>query len=374
MTFPETTKSPEPAQSDVAEPAEDLSPIRLDAPSEGPHGERTHGERTHGEGALGDEAAGRWRPGSLELLTALLIVVAVFRSQLVGLFDTPATQTFATVFVSLVIQAIPFLVLGVVISAVIAVFVPQSFFAKALPKHPALAVPVAGVAGVVLPGCECGSVPVAGGLLRRGVTPAAAFAFLLSAPAINPVVLVATAVAFPGNPEMVFARFLASAVAAVAMGWLWLRLGKAEWIKLPKRPDMSGMSKWGAFWTSCRHDFVSAGGFLVVGGITAAVLKVAVPETWLQAVADYPMLSIVALAALAVILSLCSEADAFIAASLSQFSLTARLAFLVVGPMIDIKLFAMQVGTFGKGFALRFAPATFAIAVLVSTGVGWLFL
>jgi hypothetical protein len=314
----------------------------------------------------GEEPARRWRPGSLEVLTALLVAVALLRVPLVGLFDTPAMQTFATVFVSLVIQAIPFLVLGVVISAVIAVFVPASFFAKALPRHPALAVPVAGMAGVALPGCECGAVPVAGGLVRRGVTPAAAFAFLLSAPAINPVVLVATAVAFPGNPEMVFARFLASAVTAMLMGWLWLRLGKAEWIKLPKRPDLG--------WTSCRHDFVSAGGFLVVGGITAAVLNVTVPEVWLQAIADNPVLAVLVLALLAVVLSICSEADAFIAASLTQFSLTARLAFLVVGPMIDVKLFAMQIGTFGRGFALRFAPTTFVIAVGVSVAVGWLFL
>jgi len=134
------------------------------------------------------------------------------------------------------------------------------------------------------------------------------------------------------------------------------------------------MSKWDAFWTSCRHDFVSAGGFLVIGGITAAVLNVTVPEAWLQAVADYPVLPIVVLALLAVVLSICSEADAFIAASLTQFSLTARLAFLVVGPMIDIKLFAMQVGTFGRGFALRFAPTTFVMAILVSVGVGWLVL
>jgi uncharacterized membrane protein YraQ (UPF0718 family) len=321
-----------------------------------------------------NEPTRRWRPGSLELLTALLIAVALLRVPLVGLFDTPAMQTFATVFVSLVIQAIPFLVLGVVISAVIAVFVPASFFAKALPNHPALAVPVAGIAGVALPGCECGSVPVAGGLLRRGVAPAAAFAFLLSAPAINPVVLVATAVAFPGNPEMVLARFVASAITAMLMGWLWLRLGKAEWIKLPKRPDLDGMSKWAAFWASCRHDFISAGGFLVVGGITAAVLNVTVPESWLQAVADQPVLAILVLALLAVVLSICSEADAFIAASLTQFSLTARLAFLVVGPMIDVKLFAMQIGTFGRGFALRFAPTTFAVAVGVSVLVGWVLL
>jgi hypothetical protein len=75
---------------------------------------------------------------------------------------------------------------------------------------------------------------------------------------------------------------------------------------------------------------------------------------------------VLVLAALAVLLSICSEADAFVAASLTQFSLTARLAFLVVGPMIDIKLFAMQAGTFGRGFALRFGPATFVVAVVVS--------
>jgi hypothetical protein len=306
------------------------------------------------------------RPWSLYLLTGLFVAVVVLRGPLTRVFDTPATQTWATVFVSIVIQATPFLVLGVVISAAIAVFVPPSFFARALPSRPALAVPVAGIAGVVLPGCECGSVPIAGGLIRRGVTPAAAFAFLLSAPAINPVVLVSTAVAFPGNPEMVFARFVASAVTAVLMGWLWLRVGRADWIRTPPRPDLAGLSRSAAFWASARHDFVHAGGFLVVGGLTAATLNVTVPQHWLTALAGTPWLSVLVLAALAVLLSICSEADAFVAASLTQFSLTARLAFLVVGPMIDIKLFAMQAGTFGRGFALRFGPATFVVAVVVS--------
>ena len=86
------------------------------------------------------------------------------------------------------------------------------------------------------------------------------------------------------------------------------------------------------------------------------------------------MLSVLALAILAVVLSICSEADAFVAASLSQFSLTAPLTFLVVGPMIDLKLFAMQAGTFGRSFALRFAPATFTLAVVVSVLTGWVIL
>jgi uncharacterized membrane protein YraQ (UPF0718 family) len=86
------------------------------------------------------------------------------------------------------------------------------------------------------------------------------------------------------------------------------------------------------------------------------------------------VLSVLALAALAVLLSICSEADAFVAASLSEFSLASRLTFLVVGPMVDLKLFAMQAGTFGRGFAIRFAPATLAVAVLASVLVGAVFL
>ncbi|BFO13898.1 hypothetical protein SHKM778_02860 [Streptomyces sp. KM77-8] len=202
------------------------------------------------------------------------------------------------------------------------------------------------------------------------MAPAAALAFLLSAPAINPIVLTATAVAFPGNPEMVLARFVASLLVACAMGWLWQRLGRADWLRPPTRSSYEDQGKGVAFWGSVRHDVMHAGGFLVVGAMAAATLKSVVPAEWLRAAAGNPVLSVLALAALAVLLSICSEADAFVAASLTQFSLTARLTFLVVGPMIDLKLFAMQAGTFGRAFALRFAPATFTLAVLVSAVTG----
>lgn len=311
----------------------------------------------------------RGRFGSIEVLAALLVLLVIFRGPLSRLLSGAGLQTWATVFVSVLIQAAPFLVFGVALSAVIAVFVPRSFWARALPRHPALAVPAAGLAGVVLPGCECGSVPIAGSLIRRGVTPAAALAFLLAAPAINPIVLTATAVAFPGNLEMVVARGVASLIVAVVMGWLWLRLGKAEWIRLPHRPDLDGQSKAQAFWAACRHDVMHAGGFLVVGAAAAATINVLVPEAWLQTLADNPVLSVIALAVLAVLLSICSEADAFVAASLSQFSLTSRLVFLVVGPMVDLKLISMQAGVFGRRFMVRFAPATFVLAIGVGVAV-----
>jgi uncharacterized membrane protein YraQ (UPF0718 family) len=306
----------------------------------------------------------------IEVLAALLLVAALFYDQMSSALAVPAVQTWMTIFISVFLQATPFLVFGVVLSAVIAVYVPASFFAKALPSHPALAVPVASAAGVVLPGCECGSVPIAGALVRRGVTPAAALAFLLSAPAINPIVLTATAFAFPGQPMMVVGRGVASMLTACAMGWLWLRIGRPEWIKLPHRPELAGMGKGAAFWAAARHDVMHAGGYLVLGAMAAATINVVVPQRWLQTLGANPVLGVISLAVLAVVLSICSEADAFVASSLKEFSLTAKLAFLVVGPMIDLKLFAMQTGTFGRRFAIRFAPATFVLAVVVAVIVG----
>ncbi|GIF44166.1 hypothetical protein BC793_13560 [Actinoplanes xinjiangensis] len=311
-----------------------------------------------------------WRIGSLEWLAVVLVLLLLVRNRLAGWLSGPGLQTWTTVFVSVMVQAVPFLVFGVVLSAVIAVFVPRSFWARALPNHPALAVPAAGMAGVILPGCECGSVPIAGSLIRRGVTPAAALAFLLAAPAINPIVLTATVIAFPGQPEMAVARGLASLVVAVTMGWLWLRLGRSEWIRLPHRPDLDDTSKARAFWAACRHDVMHAGGFLVLGAAAAATINVVVPAAWLQKLADDPIISILVLATLAVLLSICSEADAFVAASLTQFSLTSRLVFLVVGPMVDLKLISMQTGVFGRRFMVRFAPTTFVAAVVVGTAFG----
>lgn len=198
----------------------------------------------------------------------------------------------------------------------------------------------------------------------------AALTFLLAAPAINPVVLVATAVAFPGEPRMVLARFLGSLGTACVMGWLWQRAGRAEWITDRARrsaPQRHGANRWAVLAETARHDLVSAGGFLVLGAITAAVLSVLVPAEWTDALAGQLLLAIVVMAVLAVVLALCSEA---VAASLSMLPLLPRLVFLVVGPAVDVKLIALQAGTFGRAFATRFAPTTFVVAILCACAAG----
>lgn len=306
----------------------------------------------------------------MELLAAAALAIALLQPWLVSVLDAPALKAAATVFVAIVVQALPFLVMGVVLSAAITAFVPVTVWRRLLPRRDGLAVPVAGCAAAVLPGCECASVPVSGSLMARGVAPAAALTFLLAAPAINPIVIAATFVAFPDQPEMALARFIASLGAAMVMGWLWLRFGKGEWLRIPHRPHLEGGTRAATFRNAAVHDFLHAGGFLVVGGMAAAVLNVFVPREWLAAVADKPVLSVLALALLAVLLSICSEADAFVAASLGEFSLTARLAFLIVGPMVDLKLISLQGGTFGRSFVARFAPATFVVAVLMAVTVG----
>lgn len=321
------------------------------------------------EEAVGGRPLPRFWP--LLLLGAALLpgvlLVLVGRS-----LDEPAVQAWRTVCLAVTVQAMPFLLLGTALSGAINAFVPAHVFGRLLPKRPALAVPVAGVAGVVLPGCECASVPVANSLIGRGVTPAAAFAFLLSAPAVNPVVLTATAIAFPGSPEMVLARLLASLLTAATMGWLWLWLGRAEWLRPSVRHTghRPGQSRWTEFREGFQHDFLHAGGFLVVGAMAAATFNVAVPRSVLETFSGSPWLSVLFLAGLAIVLAVCSEADAFVAASLTGFSPVARLTFMVVGPMVDLKLIALQTGTFGRAFAVRFSTATAVVAVVCSVLIG----
>jgi uncharacterized membrane protein YraQ (UPF0718 family) len=304
-------------------------------------------------------------------VVGVVVAAVVARPVLEGLLDRPAIANWATLFVAVVLQALPFLALGVGISAVVATVLPAGFLPRLLPRRSILAVPTAAAAGMALPGCECGSVPIARRLVGQGVPPAAALAFMLAAPAVNPVVLVATAVAFPGRPEVMVARLMASLLAATAVGLVWSRWGDRvpAGSAAPPADDTGGRLT--RFLATAQHDLIEAGGFLVIGAAIAATLQTTVPRSVLDDVAGHGVVAALTLAGLAVVMAICSEADAFVAASLTQFSLAARLTFLVVGPMVDLKLVAMQAGTFGPRFALRFAPLTLVMAVGASAVVGW---
>lgn len=318
--------------------------------------------------------AGRLPVGQLELVAVAILVILLSGRWIAAWLDHPSLSTWSTIFLAIVVQSTPFLVGGVLLSAVISSLLSERVLQKVVPENPVVGVPVAGVAGVGLPGCECAAVPIAGSLIRRGVVPAVALTFLLAAPAINPAVLVSTAVAFPGQPEMVGARFVASLLTALVVGWIVLARGG----RLPVRPRAFELDEHltarGRFVETVRHDFLHAVGFLVLGAALAAAVNTFVPRAWVDTVASQAVLGVLTLALFAFLVALCSESDAFVAASFTAFSDTAKLVFLVVGPAMDVKLAAMEAGQFGTAFARQFVPLVIVTAVLSAVGVGWVLL
>ncbi len=281
-------------------------------------------------------------------------------------------RAWMTLFVSTALQAAPFLVAGVVLSTVVATAARHERFRARITQRSVLVVPIAAAAGALLPGCECGSVPLANRLVRSGLRPGAALAFMVSSPAINPIVIVATATAFPGRPGFVIARFAASLAASIAIGIVWdLRHGW-EWPTTGTDHHDHG-SGWRNAADLAGHDLVHAGGWLIVGAAIAATSRVLLPDWPPPGLAGGSLTGPLTMAALAILLSICSEADAFAAAAMPQVPLAARLTFLVVGPAIDLKLIAIQRATLGLAVVRILAPLTVAVTVACSMIAGaWL--
>lgn len=285
-------------------------------------------------------------------------------------------QNFFLIFASLLIEAIPFVLLGAFVSAAIEVFVPARVFERlALLPRP-LQLPAAGLAGFAFPVCECGSVPVARRLAAKGLAPAAAVTFMLAAPILNPVVLVSTFVAYRGRDTlwpMVLGRAGLGLLAAMAVGWVVSAKRPEDLLKARPEDDHShehhDESKSKAFFGHLAGDFVFMGRFLVIGAIVAAMLQTFVPQSIIGSVANTPILALLAMMALAFVLSLCSESDAFVAASFVQFGVGAQLAFLVFGPMVDTKLGILYSATFTKGF---FRTVLISVAAVTLVGTLWI--
>ena len=308
--------------------------------------------------------------------TALLVIGALAAVVLVIRVADPESvawlQNFFIVFGSLLVEAMPFVLLGAFVSAAIEVFVPTSTFAKLgrLPRP--LQLPAAALAGVAFPVCECGSVPVARRLAQKGLAPSAAVTFMLAAPILNPVVVASTYVAYRGRDSlwiMVFGRMGLGFLVAVAVGWVVGNTRKDDLLR--PRPDDDALDeieadepRWSRFSSHLTGDFLFMGRFLVLGAAIAAAVQTFFPQALLGKVANLPILSLIAMMGLAFLMSLCSESDAFVAASFTQFGPAAQLAFLVSGPMIDLKLGALYAGTYSKGFLRTVTIVVFAVTLV----------
>lgn len=325
-----------------------------------------------------------------------------------------------TLFFSLLVEAIPFLIIGVLFSSALLLFVDERRLIAIVPKQPILAAFVGSLIGFLFPVCECGNVPVARRLIIQGAPSAMAIGFLLAAPVINPVVIWATWTAFRDQPEIVFLRVGFSLLIATVVGWVFstqpdarpfLQPAVARAMRLPRRSapqselETSPLLQSGTFFLGqsdqpIQLDALGAavanpdlarpiperlrlmldnviqelrelGGILVIGSAIAAIVQSAVPREVILSLGQGPISSIVAMMILAVVVSICSTVDAFFALSFAAtFTTGSLLAFLVLGPMVDLKNIALLLTLFrGRAIFYLFALAgllTFLLTLLVN--------
>ncbi len=292
-------------------------------------------------------------------------------------------QGFSMIFISILLEALPFVLLGTLVSSWIHLYLSADVLLHWLPRGHWLGLGTAALLGVFFPVCECAIVPITRGLVRKGVPLGMAVAFMLAVPIINPIVLASTYYAFNGAWGVVLLRAICGFLVAIFVGdYLGTRYKDAYPLRTVSFYDTTrgdddscshghthgvnstgreGIARAPSVWHLLQHtseEFFDVGRYLIAGAGLSAMLQTIVPRQWLALVGQNNLLSVVALMALAYGLSLCSEADAFIARTfVGQFSGGSVLAFLVFGPMLDIKATLLLLGTFSGPFVRRLAVA-----------------
>lgn len=275
-----------------------------------------------------------------------------------------------SIFISILIEAIPFILIGVILSGIIQMFVSEEMIARIMPKNRFLAVLFGALAGVLFPACECGIIPITRRLLLKGVPLHAGVAFMLTAPIINPIVLFSTYIAFGNRWSVVFYRGGLALAVSLIIGVILSYQFKDNQLLKPDEPGHHHhhgtlLQKLGGTLRHAIDEFFSVGKYLIIGAFIAAAMQTYVKTSTLLAIGQNDVSSSLVMMGLAFVLSLCSEVDAFIASSFSStFSLGSLIAFLVFGAMVDIKNLLMMLAAFKKRFV--FLLITYIVVIVLA--------
>ncbi|HEO4728771.1 TPA: permease [Streptococcus agalactiae] len=286
-------------------------------------------------------------------------------------------QWFA-IFISIIIEALPFVLLGTILSGIIEVFITPDIVNKFLPKNKFLRVLFGTFVGFVFPSCECGIIPIINRFLEKQVPSYTAVPFLATAPIINPIVLFATYSAFGNSIRFLILRFVGATIVAIALGVMLAFLVDDNILKEDAKPthfhDYSDKKWYQKIFLALAHaidEFFDTGRYLVFGTLIASAMQIYLPTRVLTTIGHSPITAILVMMLLAFILSLCSEADAFIGASLlSTFGIAPVMAFLLIGPMIDIKNLMIMVNSFKTRFIVQFISVSSIIIIIYCLFVG----
>lgn len=308
----------------------------------------------------------------LSILFLLLLSMVPF-SLFTWLWDR--LNIFAAVFLGIFVEAVPYLLLGTFASGLVEVFVDQGQISKWISHRPVAAALGGAFMGMVFPVCECGVVPLTRRLFNKGLPLSAGVSFLLAAPVLNPIVVFSTAAAF-GWGAMLFWRMGVSLVVAVVVGLVFSVEKEPSNILLPvltlpnehdhlQKGNSSVAEKIHQALLVTADEFFEMGRYLILGAMLAAGLQTFVPQTSLLAIGNGPVLSVLVMLSLAVLLSVCSTVDAFVALGFQgAFSFGSVLSFLVFGPMVDIKSVIMYMQVFRRRSVTYLVAIPFLMSLL----------
>lgn len=298
---------------------------------------------------------------------------------------------FSAIALAIFIEAMPFLVIGALFSAIIEVFISSERLVRIVPRSIGGGLALGISAGFVLPTCECGVVPIVRRLMNKGVPPYIAISYMLAAPIVNPVVLASTYIAFRGSFTMVLGRIALAILAASVVGLIAKKL-----VHVTKavnhahhgetcdhehhhhhdhehdhhHSNESFLMKIRSALSHAATEFMDMAKFLVLGALIAAAFKTFLPPNILATFTGSLPLSILGMMILAFLLSICSEADAFVAASFVGFPPAAQLAFVGFGPMLDLKLIGMYGITFQRKMFVALLLVPFVLIFVASWLLG----
>ncbi|MFG6444704.1 permease [Microbacterium sp. P07] len=309
-------------------------------------------------------------------MIAALFAIDAFAPQLFAAPLPTRAQDAITLALSVLIESLPFVVLGVVLSIVVQVWVPPGVLERWMPRRAWARRAVLSLLGMLIPVCECGNVPFARGLLMRGFTVSETLTFLVAAPIVNPIVIITTHAAFGFDDNILIARLIGGYLVANLIGWLYSRHPSPDALvtdRFRQTCELQLSQEGGASGRGRRSlaQFVielrSVMPALVIGSALAGAVQILVPRDTLVAIGSDPALSIVAMIALALVVSICSNVDAFFALSFAaSFTPGSLVAFLVVGPIVDVKMLALLRTT----FTTRVLVGLTAVVVLFAFALG----
>lgn len=318
---------------------------------------------------------------------SILIFIGIYLVTIVSLkvnvpgLDSDTMQKFYTVFMSILIQGFPFILVGSFVSSIIQVCIPRDKVVKFLPKNIFLSCIIAAFSGFLFPVCDCGTIPIVRGLMKKGVSIAAGVTFMLSAPIVNPISIMSTIYAFPNMKSVVIYRVIIGIIISITVGIIMELCTKKDASIFKNQEDIiececgfcdgsyayntSAMEKVRGVFIHTGDEFFKVGKFMIMGIFLSSILQNVISTNNMY-IPSNNRSALVIMIGLGFIFSVCSTSDAFIAKGfLNQFPIRSIMGFLVVGPMIDIKNTIMLFGSFKKSFVLKLISIIFIVSFVV---------